>query len=54
MGQFSVFVDTDCERKKEEFQMFSRQDQQLDHFYFHVVNIQKYSDLALVAISLKI
>ena len=29
--------------------LISRQDQQLDHLYFHVVNIQKYSDLAFVA-----
>ena len=45
IAQFSEFLENECKNQNDNF---SRQDDQLDHFYFHVVRIQKYGELAFV------
>ena len=51
MAQFTEFtecLENECKNRNDNFRNFSRQDDQLDHFYFHVVQIQQYEELAFV------
>ena len=48
MAQFTEFLENECKNQNDNFRNFSCQDDQLDHFYFHVVQIQKYEELAFV------
>ena len=46
LDQFIQFIKNESSLNQDKFKSFDRKDKRLDHFYFHVLGIQKYKELA--------
>ena len=46
LDQFIHFIQNESSLNQDKFKSFDRKDKRLDHFYFHVLGIQKYKELA--------